>query len=466
MEHFKDQPHEVVWRNCLRAIKKNINAQSYKTWFEPIKPVKLDNDVLTIMVPNKFFYEWLEEHYVNLLKSTIRQELGENARLEYQILVTQNPNSTQGTPLSPSNVPSTQIKNPMVIPGIKKVRIDANLITHYTFDTYVEGDCNRLARTGALAVAKKPEGNSFNPLFIYGDTGLGKTHLIHAVGNEVKNRYPDKAVLYTTMEHFANQFIESVKNNSINEFINFYYLIDVLLVDDIHILAGKQKTQDIFFHIFNQLHQAGKLIIMTSDRSPKDLTDIEDRLLSRFKWGLTADLQAPDYETRMAIAERKLNKEGIEFPQDVVEFISYNIKKNIRELEGVLIRVIAQSSFNRREIDIELAREVVKNFVSEISKEVTMEYIVELVAKHYGLTPDKLQGKSRKRQIVMARQLSMYFSKSYTNKSLKTIGESFGGRDHSTVIYSCKAVQDLLDTDTVFKDSVTALEQQIKLNIK
>ncbi|HQU58351.1 MAG TPA: chromosomal replication initiator protein DnaA, partial [Saprospiraceae bacterium] len=366
---------------------------------------------------------------------------------------------------APGMVDYQAIKNPFVIPGIKKVKIEPQLNPNYLFDNYIEGDCNRLARSAGLAIAKKPGGTSFNPLVIFGDVGLGKTHLAHAVGNDVLKRFPDKVVLYVSSEKFTNQIIQSIKNNAVNDFVNFYQLIDVLIVDDIQFLANKQKTQEIFFHIFNQLHQSGKQIILTSDRPPKDLDGMEERLISRFKWGLSADLQAPDLETRIAILEAKMSQEGIEIPQDVTEFICYNIQNNIRELEGVLVSLVAQSSLNQQEVDIELAKRVIRNFVSQINKEITVDYIQKLVAEHFGLNVDKLQGKTRKRQVVIARQLSMYLAKNLTDKSLKAIGETFGGRDHSTVIYSCRTVQDLMETDAIFKDTVSELEKKIKLSL-
>ena len=465
--------HASVWDNCLLTIRKNVNMQSFKTWFEPIRAVRLENQALTIQVPNKFFYEWLEEHYVGLLKMTIRKELGERGRLEYQILMNKGKEKKNGIsksygnnePIGPSFVATEAIKNPFVIPGIKKMKIDPQLNTEYTFENYIEGDCNRLARSAGLAIAKRPGKTSFNPLVIFGDVGLGKTHLAQAIGNEVIRKFPNKTALYVSSEKFTNQIIQSIKNNAVNDFVNFYQLVDVLIVDDIQFLENKQKTQEIFFHIFNQLHQGGKQIVLTSDRPPKDLDGMEERLISRFKWGLSADLQAPDLETRMAILESKMSQEGVEIPADVTEFICYNIKNNIRELEGVLVSLIAQSSLNRREIDVGLAKEVIKNFVSQINKEITVEYIQELVAEHFSVGVDKLQGKTRKRQVVIARQLSMYLAKNLTDKSLKAIGENFGGRDHSTVIYSCRTVQDLMETDVIFKDTVSEIEKKVKMSL-
>ncbi|MFN4254085.1 MAG: chromosomal replication initiator protein DnaA [Saprospiraceae bacterium] len=473
---------QMVWDGCLRTIRKNVSPQSYKTWFEPIRPVRLDSNSLIIQVPNKFFYEWLEEHYVQLLKLSIRQELGERARLEYQILVNgQNqPNAVSSTDARLNAMPSAtkddepapgafdagMIKNPFVIPGIRKIKVDPQLNTNYTFDNFIEGDCNRLARNAGMAIAKRPGSTAFNPLVIFGDVGLGKTHLAQAIGNEVLRNFEHKAVLYVSAEKFTNQIIQSIKNNAVNDFVNFYQMIDVLIIDDIQFLSGKQKTQEIFFHIFNQLHQSGKQIILTSDRPPKDLEGIEDRLISRFKWGLSADLQAPDLETRMAILGAKMENEGIEIPTNVLEFICYNIKNNIRELEGVMVSLLAQSMLNRRDIDVDLAKEVIRNFVTTINKEITVEFIQQLVAEHFNVPVERLHHETRKRNVVIARQLSMYLAKKLTNKSLKGIGENFGGRDHSTVIYSCKAVQDMMDTDMIFKDTVAELEKKLRLSLQ
>lgn len=477
--------YATAWEGCLRTIRRNVNEQSFKTWFEPIKPIKLTGSVLTIQVPNKFFYEWLEEHYVPLLKMTIRQELGEKGRLEYQIVT---PKKTTDIPIQPMTSPpqnamntntvkpgakgdapnmidSDAIKNPFIIPGIRRIKVDPQLHESLTFENFIEGDCNRLARSAGLAVSQNPGKTAFNPLFFFGDTGLGKTHLAQSIGNEIIRRDVNKNVLYVSCEKFAQQVVQAIKGNAVNDLVNFYHMIDVLIVDDIQFLKGKNKTQEIFFHIFNQLHQAQKQIILTSDRAPKDLDGMEDRLISRFKWGLSADLQTPDLETRMAILESKMSQEGVDLPNTVVEFIAYNVQSNIRELEGVLVSLIAQSSLNRRGIDMELARSVIKSFVLQMNKEITVDFIKELVAEHFNVSPDKLKGQTRKRSIVVARQISMYLAKNLTSASLKTIGEEFGGRDHSTVIYSLRAVRDLLDTDAIFKDTVAELEKKIKTNL-
>ena len=468
-----------VWNNCLKIIKDNILPQSFKTWFDPIKPLKLENKVLTIQVPSQFFYEWIEEHYVSLLKKTLEKELGIGSKLEYNIII-DNSQSANGNPYT-INVPTrnqpkhknevglpinlnNNIRNPFIIPGLKKMNIDSQLNPAYTFENFIEGDCNRLARSAGFAVANKPGGTAFNPLMVFGGVGLGKTHLIHAIGNHIKAIYEKKTVLYVSSEKFINQYYDACKNGNHNDFVSFYQLVDVLIVDDVQFFSKKEKTQEIFFQIFNHLHQSGKQLILTSDRPPKDLKDLDERLLSRFKWGLSADLQVPDFETRMVILENKMYQDGIRLPKEVVEYVAHNIDSNVRELEGALISLLAQASLNRKEIDIELAKKMMKNFVKHSSREVSIDYIQKLVTEFYGLSVDQLKSKTRKREIVQARQISMYYAKSMTKASLKSIGTYFGGRDHSTVIHACQTVNDLMDTDKKFKNDVEEIGKRIKIN--
>ncbi len=468
-----------VWNNCLQIIKDNIPAQSFKTWFEPIKALRLEGNVLTIQVPSLFFYEWLEEHYVGLLRKTVKKQLGEDGRLEYNIVVEKSSNNIPYTTNMPSNGNGAEgknqsmpmpislnkdIKNPFVIPGLKKLQVDPQLNQNYTFENFIEGDCNRLARSAGYAVAGKPGGTSFNPLMIYGGVGLGKTHLAQAIGNEIKRNLTDKLVLYVSCEKFTQQFVDALKNNNINDFVNFYQAMDVLIMDDVHNFAGKEKTQDIFFHIFNHLHQSGKQLIITSDKPPKDLSGLEERLLSRFKWGLSADLQIPDLETRMAILNKKMYSDGIELPSEVIEYVAHNIDNNVRELEGAMVSLLAQSTLNKKEIDLNLAKSMLKNFIKNSSKEISMEFIQKLVCEYFEVPIEMVKSKTRKREIVQARQISMYLAKLHTKTSLKSIGAFFGGRDHSTVIYACQTVDDLIDTDKKFKGYVADIQKKLKMS--
>jgi chromosomal replication initiator protein len=469
---------DKVWNNCLKIIKDIVEWQHFKTWFEPIKPVSLKSKVLTIQVPSQFFYEYLEEHYVNLLAKTLKRELGKDARLEYRIMVdsgnSKNKPQTIDVPaygyktfvnneMDFPLVINNPVKNPFVIPGLKKMQIDPQLNASYTFDGFIEGDCNRVARRAGKTVAEKPGASSFNPLVIYGGVGLGKTHLAQAIGNEVKRLHPNKVVLYVSSEKFINQFQDHGKNNAINDFIHFYQMVDVLIIDDVQFFNRAEKSQDAFFAIFNHLHQSGKQLVLSSDKPPKDLEGVQERLLSRFRWGLSADLQMPDYETRIEILERKMKNDGLEMPKDVIKYLAYNIQTNIRELEGALISLLAQSSLNKREIDLELAKKVLRNFIKTSSKEITIDSIQKMVCEYFDVSYDKLLAKTRKREIVQARQITMYLAKSFTKNSLKTIGEHFGGRDHTTVIHSCQTVKDLMDTDSTFRESVLELQQKVQL---
>jgi chromosomal replication initiator protein len=470
---------EEVWANCLAVIKDNVSLQSFKTWFEPIKPIKLKNNVLTIQVPSQFFYEWLEEHYIELLRKTIRKEIGNDAKLEYSIIMENNyknsnpytvkiPTSNKGSLKNPSlNMPldinSNPIKNPFIIPGLRKINVDSNLNSNYSFENFVEGDCNRLARSAGYAVANKPGGTAFNPLLIYGGVGLGKTHLAHAIGIEVKKKSPNKTVLYVSSEKFTHQFIDAVKNNDTNDFIHFYQMIDVLIIDDVQFFAGKEKTQDVFFHIFNHLHQTGKQIILTSDKPPVEMQGVEQRLLSRFKWGLSADLQAPGLETRIAILEKKMYNDGLDLPADVVEYLAYSITSNIRELEGALISLIAQSSLNKKAVNIELARKMIDKFVKNTAKEVSIDYIQKVVCDYFDMPIELMKSKTRKREVVQARQIAMYFSKKMTKSSLANIGMNCGGKDHATVLHACRTVNNLAETDKAFRVYLEELEKKLSV---
>ena len=466
----------AVWNECLRVIEQPVNEQSFNTWFRPINPVRLDGSTLTIQVPSQFFYEWLEDNYVNQLKLAIKSILGPNGRLEYAVVVDKGNSQNQPyvvsyphgtTAANPAKKPAQMVeesKSPFTMQSLgSEMLLQSNLNPNYVFSTYIEGDCNRLARSAGFAVATKPGVTSFNPLMIYGGVGLGKTHLVQAIGNEIKNGPEEKFVLYVSSEKFVNQFMDAIKDGNVKSFTNFYMQVDVLIIDDIQFLAGKDRTQEMFFHIFNHLHQNKKQIIMTSDCPPKDLKGLEERLLSRFKWGLTADLHMPDFETRVAIIRRKMQSEGIFIPDDVIEYLAYTVDTNVRELEGVMISLIAHASLNRVEIDLGLAKTIMKNIVKDIESEVGIDFIQKTVADYYEIKLEDLKAKTRKKEIVTARQVAMYFAKEFTNHSLKSIGYHFGGRDHSTVIHAVQTVNDLMETDTAFRNSVNDLKKKFKM---
>jgi chromosomal replication initiator protein len=470
--------HHQIWNDCLSIIKDNVQPISFRTWFEPIKPLKIEDEILTIQVPSPFFYEYLEEQYIDILRRTLRKVIGVNAKLEYNVVMsnqqksgsftvnypTNNNSKLNNHPISiPINVDTTSIKNPFVIPGIQKLHIDPQLKKDNTFENFIEGECNRLARSAGYAVAQNPGGTAFNPLMIYGDSGLGKTHLAQAVGIEVKERFPEKVVLYVNANKFITQYSEATRNNTRNDFLHFYQMIDVLIIDDVQEFSGKEKTQETFFHIFNHLHQLGKQLILTSDKAPIEIKGIEQRLLSRFKWGLTTDLQAPDFETRFSILKKKTYKDGLTMPDKVLEYIAQNITTNIRELEGALISLLAQSTLNKKAITLDLAVEMINKIVKQSKHEITIDYIQKIVCDYFNMPVDSLQSKTRKREVVQARQIAMFFSKTLTKSSLTSIGTQIGQKDHATVLHACKTVNNLIDTDKQFKTDVEEIEKRLKV---
>ena len=470
-----------IWNNCLEIIRENTRPQSYKTWFEPIKPVAYEDDmnVLTIQVPSQFFYEYLESQYITLLKLAIQKILGPTGRLKYSIVMdnygsdhpldikvpttdrTNTVNPAVRVPINFDDEQNKQVLTPFVLPGINKIKVESQLNENYSFDNFIDGDCNRLARSAGLAVAEKPGKTAFNPLFIYSQTGLGKTHLCHAIGLETKKLHPNLIVLYVNAEQFIQQFVStSRKSDTRSDFVRFYQMIDVLIIDDIQFLSGKEKTQDAFFHIFNHLQQNGKQLIFASDKAPSEIQEVEQRLLSRFKWGLSADLQTPDVETRVRILKRKAFNDGIELPEEVVDYVASRVT-NIREMEGLFISLIAQSSLNKKAITMDLARQLVERFVHNSTQEVSIEYIVNVVCNHLNIATEEFYSKSKKREMVQARQLAMHFAKKYTKCSLATIGQQCGGKDHATVIHALKTVSNLLETDKQFRTLASEIEKNI-----
>jgi len=455
-----------VWNDCLMVIRENVTEQSFKTWFEPIIPYKLINKRLIIQVPSQFFYEWLENNYVKILRKALDYAIGKDGQLEYTIIIDSGGQKAQQTQRKPETVQEEARKfprNPFEIKVSREVAFDSQLNKNYRFENYVEGSCNRLARAASVAVAQKPSVTAFNPLMIYGEVGLGKTHLVQAIGNYIEGQAGNnKLVLYVSSEKFTSQFINAIRENSLQDFMNFYMMVDVLIIDDIQFLAGKEKTQETFFHIFNHLHQSGKQIVMTSDRPPRELSGMEDRLLSRFKWGLTTDIQTPDLETRMAIIQNKLATEKAEMDMEVVEYLANCVDSNVRELEGVVNSLIVDSALLQRKIDIELAKYRIKSLVEESQKAISIDKIIDVVTAHFNIKVSDIKGKTRLREVVLPRQIAMYLTKEFTELSLKTIGYHFGGRDHSTVIHAIQTINDLQNQDRELLLHIKDIKEKLK----
>ncbi len=541
-----DRSRDDVWAECLGIIRDNISRQSFRTWFEPLRAVGLEEEDgalrLTVQLPSRFYYEWLEEHYFALLRKTITKVLGSNGRLYYDIVIERDSPSREGGEPSagrpgasmelparePSNVPpapgappyvrppethaqaaaraqaprpeaprpqhprpdqarpdprrvaphaapqmsrpgatasiaTARPASPFAIPGIRQLDVDAHLNASYTFERFIEGDCNQLARSAAWAIAQRPGATAFNPFLIYGGVGLGKTHLIQAIGNYALANGHARTVRYVSSETFTAEFVQSIQNNRIAEFSQFYRQIDLLIVDDVQFFGGKEKTQEEFFHIFNELHQTGRQIVLSTDRPPRDIAGIEERLLSRFQWGLSADVQMPELETRIAILKRRATDDGTRVREDVIEYVATHVKSNIRELEGALIRLQAHAALTSREIDLELAREVLRDLIKESRPTLSVEEIQRVVCDYLKIPEDLVRARTRKREIVQARQVAMYFAKQLTKHSLKTIGLHFGGRDHSTVIHAVQSVSDQIDTDPSFREMVSAVRKKLDI---
>jgi chromosomal replication initiator protein len=447
-----------LWKECLSLIKENVPFITYNTWFLPIKPFELENSTLKIYVPNNFFIEWIEEHYNTLINKTVSQVLGGEGRLAYVIYEEKEP-ADESIRVMPSN------GSPAAAIQIIKRDYETYLNPRYTFENFIKGEGNQLARAAAMAVGDSPGQTSFNPLFIYGGVGLGKTHLIHAIGNKILEKDPNKRVIYISSDAFTVEFVEAIQSNTLNDFSGFYKNMDALIIDDIQFLVGKEKTQDLFFQIFNTLHQSGKQVILSSDKPPKDLKGLNERLISRFSWGLSADIQPPDFETRVAILKNKSDVYGISLSREIVEYIAQNISSNIRELEGCLIKLLANSSLNSKEIDFELVKKTVREVSTNKQVNISVELITKIVCEFFGVEENKLREKNRKKEVVLARQVAMYLSKQLTKSSLKTIGLHFGGRDHSTVIHSQTSIEQLAMKDPKMKEVLDSLKMKIEISV-
>lgn len=446
---------QTVWAQCLDYIRQEMSPQSFQTWFTPIQPVAFDGNLLVIQVPSQFFYEWLEEHYPQVIRKALVRVVGDGIDLGYEI----NRDPASGPADSKPEVAASGVVG-------RYQGEETHLNSRYLFDTFVEGSGNQFAKAAALAVAEAPGRTSFNPLVIYGGVGLGKTHLIQAIGNFAKKQGTAKRIRYVSSEKFTIEFINSIQNNRTTEFSQIYRNVDLLVVDDIQFFMSKERTQEEFFHTFNTLHQKGKQIVLSSDRPPKELHGLEERLISRFQWGLIADIQPPDLETRIAILQQKAEQDGIELPADIIEYVATNITSNIRELEGALIKLLAFSSLRGVDINFDLAKMVLKDVLVSKRRDVSIEEIQRVVCEYFDIPDDLLRGKSRKKEIALARQVAMYLSKEMTHYSLKSVGLHFGGRDHTTVIHAIRTIEQMIKdkTDlTKMRETIDVLKKKIEM---
>lgn len=449
------------WNRCLEIIRDNVSEATFNTWFADITPLRYEGNTLTIQVKSNFVYEFLEGNYVDLLRSTLFKVMGNGTQLMYSVLTDKDNNLSVEVSTDSSNRKNYGNGNsgnnaPKAMQETVQ-ELDSMLINRYTFDNFVEGISNRLSRSVAMSVADKP-GRAFNPLFIHGSSGVGKTHLINAIGVRIKELHPELRVLYVSAHLFQVQYTDSILQKNFNDFMRFYQSIDVLIIDDIQEFAGLQKTQNAFFHIFNHLHLNGKQLIMTSDRSPAQLQGMEERLITRFKWGMTAEIEKPDLELRKNILRNKVYRDGLNFPEEVISYIAENVNASIRDLEGIVVSLMAHSTINNADVDINLARRIVGELSSYEKKSITIDDIIKTVSSYYGVEANAINTRSRKREVVLVRQVAMYLAKKYLDMSTSKIGQYVGNRDHATVLHACKTVTNLADTDKQFRNELNEID--------
>ncbi len=453
----------ILWAQCQTILADNLKPIAYQTWFAPIVPLRYENQVLILQVKSQFVAEYIEENYIDLLSATLFRVFGLGTRLEYRVLI----DSTSG---AGSTIPSTGAAKENVrkengggyTPTAPVMDFDTQLNMGYTFDSYVAGEPNKLARTAGVTVAKQPGYTAFNPLFIYGGSGVGKTHLANAIGNQVRLLNPQARVLYVSANTFKLQFQDARNTNRIPDFLNFYQSVDVLIMDDIQYFAGLKGTQDTFFHIFNYLQQSHKQLILTSDRSPVQLKDIEDRLLTRFKWGLSAEITRPDYNLRRNILLNKMHRDGIQLTDDVIDFIANNVRDSVRDLEGILASLLAHSTLTDRDIDLQLTEQVVSHIVEIQPRTVDMGDVVGAVAEHFNIPEKSIVSQNRSKEIMQARHVAIYLSKELTDHSLNEIGLYMGRRTHATVLHSITLMREQLEIDPVLRQQVHQIESVLQ----
>lgn len=459
--------HKELWNECLNFIRDNVSDEHFNTWIRPITPLEFKENSLLVAVPSMFFYEYIEEQFATLIKKALNKVMGTNVKLKYSVMADATNNQT--VQWDSNNMASLPVKkhkesaneSPTPFAAQAPQDLDPHLNPKLTFDNFIEGMSNKLCRAAGLSVAKD-ESTAFNPLFIYGGSGVGKTHLVNAIGAKIKEVFPHKRVLYISAHLFRVQYTDATRKNVVNDFINFYQTIDVLIIDDVQEFANWKSTQNTFFHIFNYLQQSGRQIIMTCDKAPSELHDMEERLITRFKWGLTAEIEKPNLELRKNILKSKVQRDGLNFPEEVIDYIAENVEESVRELEGIVVSLMARSILLSKNIDIDLASHLIKNNNKMMErKNLNIDMIMDSVCKHFNIDRNAVSKKGRKREFVQARQIMMYLSKKYLNVSLAQIGMHIAGKDHSTVIYSCKKVVDLMGVDKAFKAEVEEIEKSL-----
>ena len=455
---------QLLWDKCLSIIRDNVPEAAFKTWFQPITPLSFDEQKVTIRVPSPFFYEYLEANFVNVLRMAVPKVFGQGVSLNYRVMGEEGADDASSAVSARAAAPSPGVSRMIQTPftQVAPEELDSQLNRRYTFDNFFEGVTNKLARTAGVAVSNDPGKTTFNPLFIYGPSGVGKTHLCHAIGLRIRQMHPEKRVLYVSAHRFRIQYTDAVIKNTSNDFLNFYQSLDVLILDDIHELVGLNKTQLAFFHIFNNLHQLGKQLVLTADKAPVDMQGLEERLITRLKWGLTAELGRPDAELRRTILRNKIEAEGLVLSDEVFNYIVDHVTDNIRDLEGVLVSLMANSLINNSPVDMALAQRVVGQTVRVENKELSIEKIQEKVCRFFNLEESLVQTPSRKREIVQARQITMFLAKKYTSASFSRIGKVVGGKDHATVLHACKTVKDQMDINKNFRSTVEAIEETLR----
>lgn len=476
-----DSPVEL-WNDLLTRLKDEIGEQAFNAWFAPMAPISLLGDKLTLGIPNKFFREWIVERYAGLLSSTLAKIAGKKIDIEFVVLPPREPQAQDASAFAGKDIRgSSAAADKQRISRLRSGQAthkgwfrsvfprqveeaplqETRLNSKYSFENFVVGSNNRFAHAASLAIIESPA-KAYNPLFIYGGVGLGKTHLMHAMGNALIKKSSKTRILYISSEEFTNQLISAIQHRITPKFRQRYRYVDVLLIDDIHFIAGKESTQEEFFHTFNSLYDAHKQIVLSSDRSPKEIRTLEDRLVSRFEWGLITDIQPPDFETRIAILRKKSEKELAHLPDELFFFLAENIKTNIRELEGALIRVVAYAKLMNREITVDLAKEILKEMIIEGERKISIGLIQKKVAQYFDMTSQDMKGKKRTKTVVYPRQIAMYLSRGLTDLSLPEIGQFFGGRDHTTVIHACEKIEKNLKIDEKIRKIVAKLTLDIK----